>query len=151
MKGNEIRRSGRERKFAEDDIIVSKTDLTGRIRYANRVFLDIAGYEEREVIGRPHNMIRHPNMPSCIFHLLWEIIQRDEEIFAYVLNMAKNGDHYWVFAHVTPSYSTETGERNGYHSFTGRGPNRYGSWQSEELPSTAAVCIFGGLFEFRTS
>ncbi|WP_428642206.1 PAS domain-containing protein [Roseibium sp.] len=107
--------TGVERTFHDDEIIVSKTDLKGRITYANRVFLDIAGYTEKEVLGQPHSMIRHPAMPRCVFRLLWQTIEAGQEIFAYVINRAKNGDHYWVYAHVTPSFD-ETGRIIGYHS-----------------------------------
>ena len=93
-----------ERFFNEDDIIVSKTDLKGRITYANKVFLDICGYSEAELMGQPHSIIRHPDMPRAVFKLLWDTIQEGREIFAYVKNMAKCGDFYWVFAHVTPTF-----------------------------------------------
>ncbi|MEJ2121033.1 MAG: PAS domain-containing protein [Alphaproteobacteria bacterium] len=104
-----------ERSFDEDDIIVSKTDAQGRITYANDVFLDVALYTEAEVLGQPHSMVRHPDMPRCVFKLLWDTIQARKEIFAYVKNMAKNGDFYWVFAHVTPSYDA-SGNVVGFHS-----------------------------------
>lgn len=107
--------SGKERFFGHDEIIVSKTDLKGRITYANQVFLEIAGYTEQECLGQPHSMIRHPNMPRCVFKLLWETIQEGREIFAYVINRCKNGDFYWVYAHVTPSKDA-TGAIVGYHS-----------------------------------
>lgn len=107
--------SGRERTFAVDEIIVSKTDLQGRITYANDVFLRVAGYSESEILGAPHSILRHPDMPRAVFKLLWDTLQRKEEIFAYVLNLANNGDHYWVFAHVTPSYDLQ-GKHVGYHS-----------------------------------
>jgi PAS domain S-box-containing protein len=107
--------TGREIHFAEQDIIVSKTDLRGIITYANRVFMQVSGYTETELIGMPHNLIRHPQMPRAVFRLLWDSIKGGQEIFAYVLNMAKNGDGYWVFAHVTPSYSND-GRIIGYHS-----------------------------------
>lgn len=105
----------REQFFPEDDIIVSKTDLKGRILYANDVFLDIAGYTEAEILGAPHNIIRHPDMPRAVFKLLWDEIAAGREIFAYVVNLCKNGDHYWVFAHVTPTFN-DAGEIIGYHS-----------------------------------
>ena len=111
----ELPTTGVERFFDEDDIIVSKTDLKGRITYANRVFLEVAGYSERELLGAPHSIIRHPDMPRAVFKLLWDTIEAGKEIFAYVINRAKNGDHYWVYAHVTPSYGP-TGEIVGYHS-----------------------------------
>jgi len=81
--------TGMERRFEEDEIIVSKTDLKGRITYANQVFLRVAGYSEKEVLGQPHNLIRHPDMPRCVFKLLWDTLEAKREIFAYVLNMAK--------------------------------------------------------------
>ncbi len=107
--------TGVEQSFAEDDIIVSKTDLKGVITYANQVFLQVAGYTEGEVLGQPHNIIRHPDMPKCVFKLLWDTLQSGNEIFAYVINLCKNGDHYWVFAHVTPTFNN-IGEIIGYHS-----------------------------------
>ena len=110
-----VRPTGIERRFSEDEIIVSKTDTKGVITYANDVFLEIAGLTETQVIGAPHSIIRHPDMPRTVFKLLWDTIERGEEIFAYVLNMAVTGDHYWVFAHVTPTFD-EAGTIVGYHS-----------------------------------
>jgi PAS domain S-box-containing protein len=107
--------TNKERFFADDDIIVSKTDLKGRITYANQTFLTIADYKEQEVLGQPHSLIRHPDMPRSVFKLLWDTLQKQQEIFAYVINRAKNGDHYWVIAHVTPSRNAK-GEVTGYHS-----------------------------------
>lgn len=107
--------TGVECYFDQDEVIVSKTDLKGRITYVNRVFMSIAGYEERDLLGVPHSVIRHPDMPRSIFKLLWDTIQTKHEIFAYVINRCKNGDHYWVHAHVTPSLDTD-GNIVGYHS-----------------------------------
>jgi PAS domain S-box-containing protein len=107
--------TGRERFFDKNEIIVSKTDLKGHIQYANPVFMRIGGFEEAELIGTPHSILRHPDMPRCVFKLLWERIQSGQEIFAYVINRAKNGDHYWVLAHVTPSFDAN-GTVTGYHS-----------------------------------
>jgi len=110
-----IKPTQREVFFDKDSFIVSKTDMKGRITYANKAFCDIAGYAERELIGEPHSLIRHPDMPRSVFKLLWDTIQDGREVFAYVKNMTRTGDYYWVFAHVTPSY-----DRNrqvcGYHS-----------------------------------
>jgi len=111
----DVSTTGKEVFFGDDDIIVSKTDLKGQLTYTNRVFLDIAGYSEKECIGQQHSLIRHPDMPRCIFKLLWDTIQGGKEIFAYVINRCKNGDHYWVYAHVTPSRDA-SGEIIGYHS-----------------------------------
>ena len=107
--------TGVERFFDDDEIIVSKTDLKGNITYANDVFLRIASYTERECLGQPHSMIRNTEMPRCIFKLLWDTIEGGKEIFAYVVNRSKNGDHYWVLAHVTPSLDG-SGNIIGYHS-----------------------------------
>lgn len=107
--------TGRQRTFGEDEIIVSKTDLKGRITYANEVFLRLASYREEDLLGQPHNIIRHPDMPACVFKLLWDTISAGREIFAYVLNLASNGDEYWVHAHITPSYDA-AGTLVGYHS-----------------------------------
>jgi PAS domain S-box-containing protein len=112
--------TGKEVFFDKNDLIVSKTDTKGRLTYVNDIFLDIAGYTEGELIGKPHNIIRNPNMPRVIFELLWQTIASGKEIFAYVVNSAKNGDHYWVVAHVTPSFKNN--ELVGYHS-TRRVPN----------------------------
>lgn len=75
MSRNSVTPTGKERFLAHDDIIVSKTDLKGHITYANRIFLEIADYTEAEVVGQPHNLIRHPAMPRTVYHLLWEQIQ----------------------------------------------------------------------------
>lgn len=107
--------TGKERHLSQNDIIVSKTDLQGRILYANQTFIEISGYKEVELIGKPHSIIRHPDMPRAVFKLLWDTISRGNEIFAYVVNRCKNGDHYWVLATVTPTYSNAN-ELTGYHS-----------------------------------
>ena len=108
--------TGRERRLADDEIIVSKTDLKGRITYCNDVFKNISGYSEADLMGKPHNIIRHPDMPRCVFKLLWDTIEQGSEIFAYVKNCAKNGDYYWVLAHVTPDFDS-AGKIIGYNSF----------------------------------
>ncbi len=116
-----VQPTGKEVFFDKNELIVSKTNLKGHITYANDIFVNIAGYTMAEVIGKPHNMIRHPHMPRCIFKLLWSTLQSGSEIFAYVMNMTKNGNHYWVLAHVTPSFDTNN-NIIGYHS-TRRVPN----------------------------
>ena len=107
--------TGVERTFAPDDIIVSKTDLTGHLTYVNDVFLEVSRFDEDFLIGRPHNVIRHPDMPSAVFKLLWDEIQAGREIFAYVNNLAADGAHYWVLAHVTPTLAAG-GAITGFHS-----------------------------------
>ncbi len=124
--------TGTERTFPPSEIIVSKTDLKGRIVYANELFLSIADYTEDEVVGQPHSLIRHPDMPRCIFALMWNAIAAGQELFAYVINRTKFGDHYWVLAHVTPTRDTQ-GSIIGYHS-------------SRRVPSKAAVAEIRGLY-----
>jgi PAS domain S-box-containing protein len=76
--------SGRETFFPASDVIVSKTDLKGRITYANGLFCRMAGYRETELLGQPHSIIRHPDMPRSVFKLLWDTIEARSEIFAFV-------------------------------------------------------------------
>lgn len=111
-----------ERTFGAEEVIVSKTDLKGVITYANSVFCRVCGYSRAELLGAPHNLIRHPDMPRCVFKFLWDRIAEGHEVFAYVKNMARNGDFYWVFAHVTPTYGPR-GDIVGYHS-NRRSPDR---------------------------
>jgi len=112
---NDRKLTGVARNFRDDELIVSKTDLQGRITYCNDVFMRMAGYRESELLGAPHSIVRHPDMPRCVFKLLWDTIESGKEIFAYVLNRTKSGDHYWVFAHVTPDIDSG-GKVTGYHS-----------------------------------
>lgn len=120
-----IQPTNKEVFFDAGDIIVSKTDVQGRITYANDVFVHISGFSERELLGQPHSIIRHPDMPRAVFKLLWDTLLGGSEIFAYVKNIAKSGDHYWVLAHVTPSHDTK-GAVVGFHS-------------NRRVPSRAAV------------
>jgi PAS domain S-box-containing protein len=110
-----VRPTGVEHMLGEEELIVSKTDLKGRITYANDVFIRMAKYAARELIGAPHSIIRHPDMPRCVFKLLWDTIEAKQEIFAYVVNLAADGSHYWVFAHITPTLD-HSGNIVGYHS-----------------------------------
>jgi len=107
--------TGREIPFDPAKVIVSKTDTKGIITYANETFLDISGFTEEELIGAPHSILRHPDMPRTVFKFLWDNLFAGNEVFAYVLNRAKNGDHYWVFAHVTPTYD-RSGKIIAFHS-----------------------------------
>ena len=110
-----------ERKMNDNDFIVSKTDLKGKITYCNRIFMDMAEYSEEELLGAPHNIIRHKDMPKDVFQLLWDRIQKKEEVFAYVVNRTKNNNEYWVFANVTASLDVR-GNIIGYYSVR-RKPN----------------------------
>jgi len=110
-----------ERILDENDFIVSKTDTDGRITYCNRVFMKLAEYEEAELIGQPHNIIRHEKMPRAVFKLLWQHIENKDEIFAFVINKTKNNNYYWVYANVTASVD-KNGKIVGYYSVR-RKPN----------------------------
>jgi PAS domain S-box-containing protein len=115
MRRPSVTPTGREIMFDPADVIVSKTDLKGRITYCNRIFIAVSGHAERDLLGAPHSIVRHPDMPRCVFKLLWDTIEAGSEIFAYVKNMARSGDHYWVMAHVTPSRDPG-GRIVSYHS-----------------------------------
>ena len=104
-----------ELTFLDSEIIVSKTDTKGKLTYGNELFLKLAGYEEKNIIGAPHNIVRHPDMPKVIFEMLWSYIQDGKEIYAYVVNKSKDGDYYWVLANVTPSYDAKN-KIIGYYS-----------------------------------
>ena len=107
--------TGIERPYSRDEIIVSKTDRQGRITYANDIFCRVAAFDEADLLGQPHSIVRHPDMPRAVFQVLWDRLGAGKEIFAYVLNMAKDGGHYWVLAHVTPTLDAR-GQVVGHHS-----------------------------------
>lgn len=115
MRNPRVTPTGAARTFGTEQIIVSKTDLQGRITYANDVFVQVSGYTEEELLGQPHSLIRHPDMPRAVFKELWDTVSAGREIFAYVNNLAADGAHYWVLAHVTPSFGPG-GRITGYHS-----------------------------------
>ena len=121
MKNKAIQPTHVEKVMRENDFIVSKTDKSGRIIYGNRIFIEFSGYDEEELLGTQHNIIRHPDMPRAVFKLLWDTIAQGEEIFAFVKNLSKDGSFYWVFANVTPTYD-KAGRIDGYFSVR-RKPN----------------------------
>ena len=100
--------------FSDGTLLVSKTDLKGVITYTNRAFFKTVGLCEKDLIGKPHNLIRHPDMPRIIFKALWDYLQSGKEINAYVKNLTSDGSYYWVLANVTPSYFNN--KIIGYHS-----------------------------------
>lgn len=107
--------TGIERAFPPGALIVTKTDLKGRITYANPTFLRMAALTEAQALGAPHSIIRHPDMPRVVFAHLWAEIEAGREVFAVVNNLAADGANYWVLAHVTPSRDA-AGRILGYHS-----------------------------------
>ncbi|MDD3835424.1 MAG: PAS domain-containing protein, partial [Sulfurimonas sp.] len=80
------------RELKEDDFIVSKTDLKGRITYTNKIFIEMSEYRESELLGKPHNILRHPDMPKAIFKHLWETITQKKELFAFIVNKTKESN-----------------------------------------------------------
>ena len=112
----------RETVLADNDLIVSKTDLSGKITYANRTFMRISQLNENELLGVQHNVIRHPDMPRAAFKTLWDTIVTGTEFFAYVKNICKDGGFYWVLANVTPDLDNN-GKLMGYFSVR-RKPSR---------------------------
>jgi PAS domain S-box-containing protein len=115
MKDRGIVPSQNEKVMREDDFLVSRTDLKGKLTYGNQIFIEYSGYSEAELLGQQHNIVRHPDMPRGVFKLLWDTLQDKKEIFAYVKNMSKDGSFYWVFANVTPSLDAQ-GQVEGYFS-----------------------------------
>ena len=134
--------TGVERFFDKDEVIVSKTNTKGIITYANRTFAKLADMSPQQAVGKNHNVIRHPHMPRAVFKLLWDTVSQGHEIFAYVVNRSLNGDHYWVLAHVTPSYD-KSGNIVGYHS-NRRVPNR-------EIVDGAIIPLYKDLLDLEQS
>ncbi len=91
----------------ETQIIMSKTDAKGVIEYANQYFMDVCGYDEWDLMGEPHNVIRHPDMPRVVFKVLWDRLRKGENIHALVKNLAKNGSYYWVVTNFETKYDAE--------------------------------------------
>ena len=90
----------REVPYPEGKLIVSRTDPEGRITHANRAFIEMSGYDETELIGQPHCILRHPDMPAVAFADLWTTVKRGDQWHGYVKNLRKDGAHYWVYATV---------------------------------------------------
>jgi len=96
--------------------IVSETDENGIITYCNDYFVEVSGYSREELIGKAHNIVRHPDMPKIIFKLLWKTIESGQNINAVVKNLAKDGRYYWIFTEFEIRKDTDTGKVIGYHA-----------------------------------
>ena len=94
--------------------IVSETDEKGRITFCNDYFVEICGYSKEELLGQPHSMIRHPDMPKVVFKLLWQTISQGKNINAVVKNLAKDGRYYWIFTEFESRKDADTGKIIGY-------------------------------------
>ncbi|CZE46232.1 PAS domain-containing protein [Campylobacter geochelonis] len=97
--------------------IVSKTDTKGVITFANQYFVKVSGYAESELVGKPHNIIRHPDMPKIIFKMMWDRIQNGQNIMAVVKNLAKDGRYYWVITNFEIERDEKTNEITGYIAY----------------------------------
>jgi PAS domain S-box-containing protein len=99
--------TGREVKLDPSTLIVSRTDLKGVITYVNEDFVRISGFETEELLGKAHNLVRHPDMPPEAFDDLWRRLKAQRPWMGFVKNRCKNGDHYWVKARVTPIFESD--------------------------------------------
>ncbi len=106
--------TGREYPLRDDHFLISRTDLKGRITYANPAFVEVSGFSREELLGAPHNIVRHPDMPVQAFGNLWSTIAAGHTWMGVIRNRRRNGDHYWVRSHVTPV--VEGGRTTGYVS-----------------------------------
>ena len=104
----------REHVLRDGATLMSTTNTQSHITYANTAFIDASGFTENQLIGEPHNMIRHPDMPPAAFGDMWATIQQGDSWTGLVKNRRQNGDHYWVRANVTPVW--QQGELTGYIS-----------------------------------
>ncbi len=117
------------KKLVEEEImldskkyILSKTDTRGVIEYGNDYFVEISGYQENELIGQPHSIIRHPDMPKVVFKLLWQRIKSHENIIAVVKNRAKDGRYYWVITDFEIKIDKITNKVTGYFAYRKAAP-----------------------------
>ncbi|QTL38010.1 methyl-accepting chemotaxis protein [Pseudoalteromonas viridis] len=106
--------TNQEKRFSADTRLISVTDLKGTILDCNEHFVEVSGYAKDELIGQPHNLVRHPDMPEVAFKTMWDQLKAGKPWMGLVKNRCKNGDHYWVNAYVTPM--TEGGKIVGYES-----------------------------------
>ncbi|TDO98270.1 methyl-accepting chemotaxis protein [Marinomonas balearica] len=106
--------TNRENDFSNDMVLVSSTDVKGRITFVNDAFCKVAGYEREELMGAPHNVIRHPDVPPAVFADMWANLKQGNSWMGLVKNRCHNGDHYWVSAHVSPLL--DNGKVIGYES-----------------------------------
>ncbi|WP_458701263.1 PAS domain-containing protein [Sulfurospirillum sp. 1307] len=96
-----------ETDVPEGELIISRTDLNGNITYANDIFANISGYKAEELVGKPHSIVRHPDMPSSIFKDLWSTIRSGKMWKGYVKNLRKDGGYYWVYAEISGVYKDD--------------------------------------------
>lgn len=120
----------KERTFSAETKLISVTDLKGTILDCNDAFVEVSGFAKNELIGQPHNIVRHPEMPAAAFAVMWSYLKEGKPWMGLVKNRCKNGDYYWVDAYVTPI--TEHGRIVGYESVRSC-PNRQDVKRAESL------------------
>jgi len=113
-----------EIKLSQKRYIVSKTDTKGIIEYANDYFIEISGYSEEELIGQPHNIVRHPDMPRVAFKIMWDRISKGQNFMAIVKNLAKDGSYYWVVTDFEPKLDPITKEIVSHTAFRKAAPQK---------------------------
>lgn len=94
--------TGREYRISPDATLMSTTDVHSNITYTNAAFIEASGFTDQQLKGQPHNIVRHPDMPTQAFEDMWRTLQEGEPWTALVKNRRQNGDHYWVRANATP-------------------------------------------------
>ena len=112
----------KEIKLSAKRYIVSTTDAKGIIKYGNDYFMEISGYTESELIGQPHSIVRHPDMPKVVFKMMWDRINSGHNIMAVVKNLAKDGSYYWVVTEFEPKRDTISNEIISHTAFRKAAP-----------------------------
>jgi aerotaxis receptor len=125
--------SNKELELSADQLIITKSDPTGKIIYCNQDFIELSGYSERELIGQPHSLLRHKEMPAGIFYLLWHTLKQKKEFNGFIQSRCKNGDSYWAFTNISPVYSLN----NQLLGYTG----------AQRQPNPAATTLFSMYYE----
>lgn len=116
-----VKLTEQEIPFPDGKLIVSRTDTSGIITHFNQSFVEMSGYSKEELLGAPHHILRHPDMPQAAFADLWETVQQGKKWHGYVKNLRKDGSYYWVYATVVPN--VRNGKIIGYTSVR-RKPSR---------------------------
>jgi len=130
--------AGQETVLDDYAFLVSETDAKGTIRFANSDFCNIAEYTIEELLGQPHSMVRHPDMPRKAFQSLWDTVQKGEIWTGYVKNATKSGGYYWVYATVYPFESCDgtkgymSCRRKASHEEISAAESLYAQWNKEE-------------------
>lgn len=119
---SKVEPNNKEIKLNPKRYIVSKTDAKGIIEYGNDYFVEVSGYTEAELIGKPHSIVRHPDMPRVVFKMMWDRINRAQNIMAVVKNLAKDGSHYWVVTEFEPKVDPITNEIISHTAFRKAAP-----------------------------